>query len=76
MAHSRGEKTTASYLRALVYLAKGDTERAVPEVAVLQEAYQGKRTEKQLEQRQSLLHRQEATAAIRSGNRITAAAMR
>ncbi|MFO0969741.1 MAG: hypothetical protein U0793_29640 [Gemmataceae bacterium] len=47
----RKDKTTASYLRALVYLKKGETERAAPEVAVLQEAYAGKRTDKQLELR-------------------------
>jgi tetratricopeptide (TPR) repeat protein len=49
--YRKNEKTTASYLRALVYLAKGETDRAAPEVAVLQEAYQSKRTEKTLEQR-------------------------
>jgi Tfp pilus assembly protein PilF len=45
------DKLTASYLRAVVYLRKGDYERAVPEVNVLREAYQTKRTEKNLEAR-------------------------
>jgi hypothetical protein len=35
----KGNKTTASYLRALVYLAQGNTVRAAPEVAELQDAY-------------------------------------
>lgn len=45
----RKDKTTTSYLRALVYLKKGDTDRAAPEVAVLQEAYASRRSDKQLE---------------------------
>jgi tetratricopeptide (TPR) repeat protein len=47
--HRKGDKLQASYWRALVYLAKGEPDRAAPEVAVLQEAYQGKRSDKQLE---------------------------
>jgi Tfp pilus assembly protein PilF len=43
------DKVTASYLRALVYLRKNDPERAAPEVAVLQEAYQRKRNDRQRE---------------------------
>jgi len=45
------DKTMSSYLRALVYLKKGDTDRAAPEVAVLQEAFTKKRTDKVLELR-------------------------
>jgi tetratricopeptide (TPR) repeat protein len=45
------DKTKASYLRAVVYLRKGDYERAAPEVNVLQEAYTKNRSEKELETR-------------------------
>lgn len=45
------DKNTTSYLRALVYLAKGDLDRAKPEVTVLQEAYQTGRSNKELELR-------------------------
>jgi tetratricopeptide (TPR) repeat protein len=49
-AHYRKtDKLTAAYLAAVVYLKKGDAERAAPEVAVLQQAYQHKRQEKNLE---------------------------
>ncbi|MCI0741258.1 MAG: tetratricopeptide repeat protein [Gemmataceae bacterium] len=47
----KNDKSTAAYLRALVYFKKGEPERAAPEVAVLQEAYQTKRTDKTLELR-------------------------
>jgi tetratricopeptide (TPR) repeat protein len=47
----KSDKVTASYLRALLYLGKGDLDRATPEVDVLQEAYQTKRTDKELELR-------------------------
>jgi Tfp pilus assembly protein PilF len=43
------DKTGGCYLAALVYLKMRDPERAAPEVAVLQEAYQTKRYDKQLE---------------------------
>jgi Tfp pilus assembly protein PilF len=43
--YRKGDKVTASYLRALVYLKKGDAERAAPEVAVLQQALQRKRND-------------------------------
>src|SRR5262249_43992672 len=43
------DKLTTSYLRALVYLRKGDIDRAIPEVDVLKEAYASKRNEKDLE---------------------------
>ncbi len=45
------DKNTTSYMRALVYLAKGDLDRAKPEVNVLQEAYQTGRSNKELELR-------------------------
>lgn len=45
------DKNATSYMRALVYLAKGDPERARPEVNVLQEAYQTGRSNKELELR-------------------------
>jgi tetratricopeptide (TPR) repeat protein len=45
------DKTMTSYLRALVYLNKGDCDRARPEVNVLQEAYQNDRKGKDLELR-------------------------
>jgi tetratricopeptide (TPR) repeat protein len=35
----KSDKVTAAYLSALVYLKRGDPERALPEVQVLQEAY-------------------------------------
>jgi hypothetical protein len=43
------DKVAGGYLAALVYLKKHDPQRAAPEVAVLQEAYQSKRYDKQLE---------------------------
>lgn len=48
---AKNEKLTAAYMRALVYLKKGELERAVPEVAILQEAYQSKRSDRDLELR-------------------------
>jgi hypothetical protein len=45
------DKNTAAYLTALVYLKKGEPDRAAPEVTVLQEAYQHKREDKELENR-------------------------
>ncbi len=45
---AKNDKLTAAYLRALVYLKKGDAERAAPEVAVLQEGYQAKRNDQEL----------------------------
>jgi tetratricopeptide (TPR) repeat protein len=45
------DKVMQSYLRALVYLRQEDASRASPEVEVLQEAYQSKRTDKELELR-------------------------
>jgi tetratricopeptide (TPR) repeat protein len=48
---AKTDKLTAAYLRALVYLKKGDADRAAPEVNVLREAYQTRRTDKELELR-------------------------
>ena len=45
----RKNKTTAAYMRALVYLRKGEFDRAAPEVGVLQEAFTTKRGEKTLQ---------------------------
>ena len=45
----KSDKLTSAYLRAVVYLKKGEPDRAAPEVAVLHEAYQTKRTDKDLE---------------------------
>jgi tetratricopeptide (TPR) repeat protein len=45
------DKNTTSYLRALAFLAKGDAERARPEIHVLQEIYLTNRTNKELELR-------------------------
>jgi len=45
------DKLTASYLTALIYLKQGDPLRALPEIEVLQQAYQSKKEDKQLELR-------------------------
>ena len=45
------DKVMQSYLRALVHLRQDDADRAAPHVEVLQEAYQSKRTDKELELR-------------------------
>ncbi|MBI2804321.1 MAG: hypothetical protein HYX68_04975 [Planctomycetes bacterium] len=52
--HRPKDKVTTSYLRALVYLNKGDPARARPEVNVLQESFATNRTNKELELRLSL----------------------
>jgi tetratricopeptide (TPR) repeat protein len=57
------DKTTASYMRALVYLGRGDADRAAPEVSVLQEAFPAKRNDKNLELR--LLELQGLLACVR-----------
>src|ERR1043165_1516929 len=51
LADAHKDKQTIAYLRALVYLNKGDCERAVPEVNVLKEAFATTRTNKDLELR-------------------------
>jgi tetratricopeptide (TPR) repeat protein len=48
---AKTDKLTGAYLRALVYLRKGDADRAAPEVAILQEGYQTRRSDKELELR-------------------------
>lgn len=45
------DKTTASYLSALIALDKGETQRAAAEVDVLRQEQQKKKTDKRLEQR-------------------------
>jgi Tfp pilus assembly protein PilF len=49
--YRKSDKIMASYLAAVVYLKKNDAARAAPEVAVLQQAYEQKRTDKVLERR-------------------------
>jgi Tfp pilus assembly protein PilF len=49
--YEKSDKQLASYFRALVYLRKGETDRAAPEVAVLQQAYQNRKTDRRLEWR-------------------------
>jgi tetratricopeptide (TPR) repeat protein len=45
----KNDKTTSSYLAALVYLKKGDAARAAPEVEVLRQANQDRKGDRQLE---------------------------
>jgi hypothetical protein len=45
------EKLTAAYVAALVYLAQGDADRALPEIQVLQEAFHFKKSDTELEYR-------------------------
>jgi Tfp pilus assembly protein PilF len=47
--YRKTDKAMASYLRALVFLKKGDPSRAAPEVDVLQQAYEKKRKDRNLE---------------------------
>ena len=47
----RTDKTTASYLAALIYLRQGDAARAAPEVESLRQAYADKKTDPELEYR-------------------------
>jgi tetratricopeptide (TPR) repeat protein len=47
----RTDKTTASYLAALIYLRQGDSARAAPEVEALRQAYGVKKTDPELEYR-------------------------
>ncbi|MCC6419198.1 MAG: tetratricopeptide repeat protein [Gemmataceae bacterium] len=68
--YRRSDKVTASYLTALVYLRRREPDRAAPEVAVLQHAYQTKRSnkpadkllERQLWETQGLLMCQQGAA--------------
>jgi hypothetical protein len=45
------DKTTASYLAALLYLKQDDVARTAAEVEVLRQAYQGRKSDRQLEYR-------------------------
>jgi tetratricopeptide (TPR) repeat protein len=47
----RGDKATASYLVALVYLAKGEPARALPEIDVMREASRTRRGDQKLTER-------------------------
>ncbi|MBM4070221.1 MAG: hypothetical protein FJ271_14895 [Planctomycetes bacterium] len=47
----KNDKIAAAYMAALVYLKKGETQRAAAEVEVLQEAHRRKRNDRQLESR-------------------------
>jgi tetratricopeptide (TPR) repeat protein len=47
----KGDKTTAAYRQAIIYLRQSDTARAAPQVEVLREAYQKKKNDKRLESR-------------------------
>jgi tetratricopeptide (TPR) repeat protein len=62
----KSDRLAASYLRALVYLKKGETRRAEAEVCVLQQAYQTRRDDRLLERRlwetQGLLMCQQGSA--------------
>ncbi len=49
--YRKGDKLTASYLAALLYLRQGDLGRATAEVEVLRHAYQTRKSDKQLESR-------------------------
>src|SRR5262249_45385819 len=75
--YRKSDKTTASYLSALVYLKQGDAARAAPEVEVVQQAYEKRRSDKQLEYRlwevQGLLLCQ--TGGIEAGLKLLAKAV-
>jgi tetratricopeptide (TPR) repeat protein len=47
----KNDKTTAAYLAALIYLKQGDAGRATPELQVLQQAYQDRKSDRTLELR-------------------------
>src|SRR5260370_41994612 len=49
--YRKTDKKTAAYLAARLYLAKGEPARAVPEVEVLQQAFQQDKNNRQLEYR-------------------------
>jgi hypothetical protein len=49
--YRKSDKTTAAYLAARLFLAKSDPGRAVPEVEVLQQAFQNDKNNRQLEYR-------------------------
>jgi tetratricopeptide (TPR) repeat protein len=47
--YRKTDKITYSYMTALIYLRRGEPDRAAPEVDVLRQAQQDRRTDKQLE---------------------------
>src|SRR5947209_18981588 len=49
--YRKSDKTTAAYLAARLYLAKGEPARAAPEIEVLQQAFQQNKGDRQLEYR-------------------------
>ncbi len=49
--YRKTDKTTASYLAAVVYLRQGDSARAAAEVEVLRQVYQQRKDDRQLEYR-------------------------
>jgi Tfp pilus assembly protein PilF len=49
--YRKSDKTTAAYLAARLYLAKGEPARAAPEIEVLQQAFQQNKSDRQLEYR-------------------------
>jgi tetratricopeptide (TPR) repeat protein len=49
--YRKGDKLTAAYMAAQVYLAGGDTERATPEVETLQHAFADHKDDRRLEAR-------------------------
>lgn len=49
--YRKSDKMMASYLAALVYLKQGDVARARPEVEVVQQAYEKRKSDKQMEYR-------------------------
>lgn len=51
IANFKSDKLMSAYLRALLYLKKGDVERAVPEVNILAEAYPTKKNDRDFELR-------------------------
>jgi tetratricopeptide (TPR) repeat protein len=51
LALYKNDKVLTSYIKALIFLRKGETDRAAPEVAVLREAIQQKRNDKDSEMR-------------------------
>ncbi len=49
--YRKSDKNMASYLSALVYLKKGDSARALPEIEVLQQGLSARKQDKQMEYR-------------------------
>lgn len=49
--HRKHDKTTASYMTALVYLAQNNPSRALPEIEVLEQAFQERRGNREVKHR-------------------------